>query len=102
LQPEPKTRVMQPQLGFSAHSVSQLQAPPPAFSSQYQPAGQMPPPHKLQVPSSQLGPLDFSGAAACSLASASSSFVAGRLGFFEPSASSADLASALVSVPAPH
>lgn len=47
---------MQPQLGFSAHSVSQLQAAPPlAFSSQYQPCGHKPLPHGLQLPSSQLG-----------------------------------------------
>jgi hypothetical protein len=65
---------MQPHVGFSAHSVSQLQAPPPlAFSSQYQPAGQMPLPHLLQVPSSQLGPLDFSAAEALSLACSLSS-----------------------------
>ena len=53
---------MQLQLGLSAHSLSQLHAPPPLdFSSQYQPARQMPLPHLLQVPSSQLGPFDFAG-----------------------------------------
>lgn len=45
---------MQLQLGLAAHSASQLQAL--AFSSQYQPAGQMPLPHGVQVPSSQRGP----------------------------------------------
>jgi len=40
---------MQPQVGFPAHSVSQLQ--PLLFSSQYQPLGQMPLPQWLHVPS---------------------------------------------------
>jgi hypothetical protein len=54
---------MQPQLGLSAHSVSQLHAAPPlALSSQYQPLGQMPLPHRLQLPSSQLGPRGWSSA----------------------------------------
>lgn len=56
----------QAQLGLEAHSLSQLQAPPPTFSSQYQPAGQMPLPHALQVPSSQLGPRGTSELAAAS------------------------------------
>jgi hypothetical protein len=57
LQPAPSTRVTQLQVAFSAHSASQLHAPPPlARSSQYQPTGQMPLPQTLQVPSSQLGP----------------------------------------------
>jgi len=73
LQLEPRTRVTQPQVGLSAHSASQLQAPPPARSSQYQPPGQMPLPHLLQVPSSQLGPLELSLDAALSLAASSSS-----------------------------
>src|SRR6185369_11727743 len=73
LQLEPNTRVTQLHVGFSAHSANQLQAPPPlAFSSQYQPAGQMPLPHKLHVPSSQLGPLDFSEVGALELDSSSS------------------------------
>jgi hypothetical protein len=76
LQLAPSTRVTQPQVGFSAHSVSQLQAPPPlAFSSQYQPAGQIPLPQRLHVPSSQLGPLDFSGPGALALDCSSSAFV---------------------------
>ena len=58
----------QAQVGFSAHSASQLHAPLAlAFSSQYQPDGQIPLPHLLQVPSSQLGPLESSGSAAAAL-----------------------------------
>ena len=92
----------QPQLGFSAHSVSQLQAL--AFSSQYQPAGQMPLPQRLHVPSSQLGPLDFSGAELASLASPSSeSAVAPSPWRCRSSASPAgDFGSLPVEVPAPH
>jgi len=109
LQLGPSTRVTQPQLGFSAHSASQLQALPPlAFSSQYQPAGQMPLPHLLQVPSSQLGPLDFS-LAALLLADSSSSpsalalSLAPSLESAEPFVSSAaDLGPSLEAVPPPH
>jgi alkyldihydroxyacetonephosphate synthase len=85
--------VTQPQLGLSAHSVSQLQAL--AFSSQYQPAGQMPLPQTLQVPSSQLGPLDFSGAALAPVDSASSESAAasGRWCFASSVSAAADLGS---------
>lgn len=62
---------MQAQLGFSTHSASQLHAP--AFSSQYQPAGQMPAPHRLQVPSSQLGPLGADSVSGAGVALAASS-----------------------------
>jgi hypothetical protein len=113
LQLAPSTRVTQPQLGFSAHSANQLQALPPlAFSSQYQPAGQMPLPHLLQVPSSQLGPFDFSGVAALLLDCSSSSLpclpcLARSLATSLESAelllsSPADLGPSLVAVPPPH
>ena len=101
----------QAQVGLSAHSVSQLHAPPPlAFSSQYQPAGQMPLPHLLHVPSSQLGPLDFSDVElALSLAESSSASpspleeLEAELESEELSVSSAgDLGSAPVVLPPPH
>ncbi len=105
----PSTRVTQAQLGLSAHSVSQLHAPPPlAFSSQYQPAGQMPLPHLLQVPSSQLTPLDFE-AVELSLEAVPSSSCFAKLSpepspesseFWEPSA--ADLSDPPAAVPPPH
>ena len=60
----PRTRLTQAQVGFSAHSASQLQAL--VFSSQYQPVGQMPLPQTLQVPSSQLGPFALSRSAGAS------------------------------------
>jgi hypothetical protein len=107
LQLEPSTRVTQPHVGFSAHSDSQLQAPPPlAFSSQYQPAGQMPLPHKLQVPSSQLGPFDFSEAGALELdspSSVSASALAWSCDRCGPSPSSAaDFGSPPVALGPPH
>ena len=60
------------QLVLLAHSLSQLQAGPPgAPSSQNQPVGQMPLPHTVHVPSSQLGPLGLLSATALSSSSAS-------------------------------
>lgn len=100
LQALPSTRVTQLQVGFSAHSVSQLQAL--AFSSQYQPEGQMLLPHMLQVPSSQLGPLAFSGAAALSLLSLSASLLGRALSWLPLSSVPADLASPVAAVPAPQ
>jgi len=95
--------VTQPQVGFSAHSASQLQALP-AFSSQYQPVGQMPLPHTLQVPSSQLGPLAalvlLSTAFGASL-SASPLPSLTEEAVFSESASVADFASP-VALPPPH
>jgi hypothetical protein len=67
LQAAPSTLVTQLHVAFSAHSLSHEQAAPPgALSSQYQPTGQMPEPHTLHVPSSQLGPRDDSTAAVAS------------------------------------
>jgi alkyldihydroxyacetonephosphate synthase len=95
---------MQPHVGFPGHSVSQLQAPlPPTFSSQYQPAGQIPLPHRLQVPSSQLRPFDFSDAERLSFGSSSS-----LLAELSPGSSAllrspaADLTSPLVAPLPPH
>jgi hypothetical protein len=109
LQLGPSTRVTQAQVGLSAHSASQLHAPPPlAFSSQYQPARQIPVPHLLQVPSSQLGPLDISRVDGTSLADSSSlspfEEVVAALGSaaLPVSSSAADLGSAPVVVPPPH
>gem|GEM_PF-40484 len=105
LQLAPSTRVTHAQVGLSAHSVSQLHAPPPfAFSSQYQPVGQMPLPHLLQVPSSQLGPLDFSGeeADASSLSLVEEREPASSPESAELLASSADFGSAPVGLAPPH
>lgn len=100
LQALPSTRVTQLQVGFSAHSVSQLQAL--AFSSQYQPAGQMLLPHRLQVPSSQFGPRGFSGAAALSALSPSPSPSLLALSRPLPSSLPADLASPVAAAPPPQ
>ncbi len=100
---------MQPHVGFSAHSASQLHAAPPlTFSSQYQPEGQMPLPHLLHVPSSQFGPFDFSGVAWLALDDSSSlsplaCLPSLSLEFEEPvSASAADLGPPLVALSLPH
>jgi len=111
LQLEPSTRVTQAQVGFSAHSASQLHALPPlAFSSQYQPAGQMPLPHLLQVPSSQLGAPELSLAPLLDAAASSASGLAAeppsrarRPDSAEPPGSfAADLGSSLVAGPLPQ
>ena len=95
---------MQLQVGLSAHSVSQLQAPPPpAFSSQYQPAGQMPPPHRLQVPSSQFGPGGVDAAVLLSAdAESPGSALASSADLLEESASPPDLGSLPATVAPPH
>jgi len=111
LQLEPSTRVTQPQLGFSAHSANQLHAPPPlAFSSQYQPVGQMPVPHLLHVPSSQLGPVELSLAALLAGSSSSESRLVARLWWLAPRpvsaerpvSSAADWGPSWVAGPPPH